>query len=282
MESHIGHDFSKVRVHTGSEAASSASAVNALAYTVGNNIVFGATQHNPCSSSGIALIAHELTHVSQQQQGKVRSSDEITSPGSAYEKEADHFANSAAQAFGNHQSGLYKPSFPEQTRARLGETDDTAMSIEPPDTRFLYVANGTTTCSFPAGTATTTINNTACTSPCTTRHEGVHRADISSCCTKAGTAHAAASTAAAKQAVEDRFFSWMGSNRSWFECRAYAESVACADEMLTAKHCASASGPAAADAACCSTLSSYRADKESRRASNCAAAASSLSACPFT
>jgi len=175
---------------------------------------------------------------------------------------------------------LKEASSAERPRTKLGENDDTAVSIEPPDPRFLYVANGTTTCTFPAGTATTTINNTACSSPCTTRHEGVHRADISSCCTRAGRAHAAASTAAARQTVENQFFSWMSSNRSWFECRAYAESVTCADELLAARNCAS--GPAAADAACCSTLSSYRADKETRRASNCAAAASNLSACPFT
>ena len=152
------------------------------------------------------------------------------------------------------------------------------MSAEPPDPRFLY-QNGTTTCNLPGGTASTVISNTDCARPCTERHEGIHRTDITSCCAKAGTAYTAAATAAAKQAVSDQFFAWMSGNRSWFECRAYAESVRCADEMLTAKKCAAADR-AAADAACCTTLASYRADKETRRASNCASAGT-LSACPF-
>src|SRR5262245_28613345 len=42
MEQRFGHDFSRVRVHTDTQAAQSAAAVRALAYTVGNDIVFGA------------------------------------------------------------------------------------------------------------------------------------------------------------------------------------------------------------------------------------------------
>jgi Domain of unknown function (DUF4157) len=60
------HDFSNVRVHTDARAMESARAVNALAYTVGNHIVFGAGQHAPGTPSGRRLLAHELTHVVQQ------------------------------------------------------------------------------------------------------------------------------------------------------------------------------------------------------------------------
>ncbi len=70
MEPRFGHDFSKVRVHSGSRAAESASAVNALAYTVGNNVVFNRGAYRPESASGKRLIAHELTHVVQQGGGK--------------------------------------------------------------------------------------------------------------------------------------------------------------------------------------------------------------------
>lgn len=280
MESHLGHNFRQVRVHTDPEAARSAKAVNALAYTVGDHIVFGTAQHKPDSPASISLLAHELTHVTQQQ-GKVITPNEITSPGDAYEKEADHFADSASQAFIKKQRfGFNTPSSDQQSPTRIREDEDTAMSNEPHEPEFLYAVNGTTTCSFPAGTATVTISNTACTRPCTTRHEGVHQTDIAPCCTKAGRAHGAASTAAAKRTVERRFFTWMGSNRSWFECRAYAESVRCADGLLASKSCSS--GPAPADATCCANLASYRADKETRRVSNCAAAGNSLSACPFT
>ena len=66
MEPRFGHDFSKVRVHTNDRAAGSAQAVNALAYTVGENVVFAAGQYAPSSPPGQKLIAHELAHVVQQ------------------------------------------------------------------------------------------------------------------------------------------------------------------------------------------------------------------------
>lgn len=66
MEPRFGYDFSRVRVHTGDRAAESASSVNALAYTVGNSVVFGRDAYRPESSAGRRLIAHELTHVVQQ------------------------------------------------------------------------------------------------------------------------------------------------------------------------------------------------------------------------
>ncbi len=67
MEPRFGHDFAHVRVHTGSKAAESARTVNALAYTAGQNIVFGAGNYAPGTSTGRRLMAHELTHVVQQQ-----------------------------------------------------------------------------------------------------------------------------------------------------------------------------------------------------------------------
>ena len=66
MEPRFGHDFSKVRVHTDARAADSARSVNALAYTVGEDIVFGDGRYLPGSSAGRQLLAHELTHVVQQ------------------------------------------------------------------------------------------------------------------------------------------------------------------------------------------------------------------------
>lgn len=66
MEQRFGYDFSSVRLHSGAAAERSARDVNAYAYTVGNNIVFGAGQFTPLSRSGSRLLAHELTHVVQQ------------------------------------------------------------------------------------------------------------------------------------------------------------------------------------------------------------------------
>jgi hypothetical protein len=68
-EASVGHDFSKVRIHTDPKAAESARAVNALAYTVGQDIAFGAGQYAPERTEGRQLIAHELTHVVQQARG---------------------------------------------------------------------------------------------------------------------------------------------------------------------------------------------------------------------
>jgi hypothetical protein len=61
-----GYDFGPVRLHTDARAAQSARAVGALAYTVGNHVVFGNGQHAPQTNDGRALLAHELAHVVQQ------------------------------------------------------------------------------------------------------------------------------------------------------------------------------------------------------------------------
>jgi hypothetical protein len=66
MEPRFGYDFSRVRVHTGAVAEESARDVNAHAYTVGHNVVFGAGRFAPETHAGRLLIAHELTHVVQQ------------------------------------------------------------------------------------------------------------------------------------------------------------------------------------------------------------------------
>ena len=66
MSQCFGYDFSRVRVHSGGAAEQSARDVNAHAYTVGHNIVFGAGQFSPETQVGRRLLAHELTHVVQQ------------------------------------------------------------------------------------------------------------------------------------------------------------------------------------------------------------------------
>ena len=66
MEPRFGRDFSDVRVHTDTEAAESARAVNARAYTVGQDIAFASGQYQPSTDEGSALLAHELAHTVQQ------------------------------------------------------------------------------------------------------------------------------------------------------------------------------------------------------------------------
>jgi hypothetical protein len=72
MEPRFGQDFSRVRLHTDARAAESARVVNALAYTIGRDVVFGAGQYAPETNAGQRLMAHELTHVAQQHCGQTR------------------------------------------------------------------------------------------------------------------------------------------------------------------------------------------------------------------
>ena len=66
FEPRFGQDFSDVRVHSDRSAAEAARAVDARAFTVGRNVVFGKGQYAPDTPGGKRLLAHELTHVVQQ------------------------------------------------------------------------------------------------------------------------------------------------------------------------------------------------------------------------
>jgi hypothetical protein len=66
MEGRFGHDFSRVRVHSGAAAQQSARDLDARAFTVGRNVVFGRGEYAPRTATGYRLLAHELTHVIQQ------------------------------------------------------------------------------------------------------------------------------------------------------------------------------------------------------------------------
>lgn len=67
FEPRLGYDFSRVRVHHDAKATESAASVNARAYTVGKNIIFGEGHYSPARADGKQLLAHELTHVMQQE-----------------------------------------------------------------------------------------------------------------------------------------------------------------------------------------------------------------------
>jgi uncharacterized protein DUF4157 len=66
FEPRFGRDLSQVRIHTHDRAASAATAINARAYTLGNDIAFASGEYRPSSRSGQRLLAHELAHVVQQ------------------------------------------------------------------------------------------------------------------------------------------------------------------------------------------------------------------------
>lgn len=80
FEPHLGEDLSHVRVHTDATAAETAKSINARAFTVGRDVAFGAGEYAPETSEGKRLLAHELTHVVQQDANQ-KNLLETTEPG---------------------------------------------------------------------------------------------------------------------------------------------------------------------------------------------------------
>jgi hypothetical protein len=93
MEPRFEHDFSRVRIHANAQSAESARAVNALAYTVGNNMVFAEGKYASNTPEGRRLLAHELTHVLHQSRanggGQSQGNLTINQHGDAFEQESD-------------------------------------------------------------------------------------------------------------------------------------------------------------------------------------------------
>lgn len=77
FEPRFGHDFSRVRVHADGAAADAARGVQARAYTVGQDIVFGQGHYAPRTTEGRRLLAHELVHTVQQGGGRFGGAERI-------------------------------------------------------------------------------------------------------------------------------------------------------------------------------------------------------------
>jgi len=69
FEPRLGYDFSDVRVHEDAKASEAARGVNARAFTIGKDVVFNAGEYSPDNQKSQKLMAHELTHVIQQNRG---------------------------------------------------------------------------------------------------------------------------------------------------------------------------------------------------------------------
>ncbi len=96
MENRFGRDFSGVRIHADAQAARSAQAVQAHAYTVGRDIVFADGRYAPASHEGRHLLAHELAHVVQQDGAEASSGAPVAIvEHGAGEDQADHAADRA-------------------------------------------------------------------------------------------------------------------------------------------------------------------------------------------
>jgi hypothetical protein len=115
MEGRFGHNFSSVRVHTDAAAAESARSVNAIAYTVGSDIVFGFSRFAPNTTVGNRLLAHELTHVVQQSgHASDLQASSIIDENDATEREANLVAR--AVSAGNRAEIVHKPIAPSLQR----------------------------------------------------------------------------------------------------------------------------------------------------------------------
>lgn len=142
MEPRFGHDFSQVRVHTDAQAAESARAVNALAYTVGTDIMFGAEQYTPTTHEGQRLIAHELVHTIQQRQNSkaapCQTSLDVSRPGDTLEQEANAIANQIMTGESGHVQSATRANIARQE----GEAKTTTTTGTPSSKEWNYDPGG--------------------------------------------------------------------------------------------------------------------------------------------
>jgi Domain of unknown function (DUF4157)/HNH/ENDO VII superfamily nuclease with conserved GHE residues len=106
MEPRFSAEFSDVRVHTDSPAERSAEALEADAYASGKDIYFAAGKYAPETPEGRHLLAHELTHTVQQQDGKMPAATSrggavlVGNPADPLEIEAERVAGDIEQVEG--------------------------------------------------------------------------------------------------------------------------------------------------------------------------------------
>jgi len=132
MEQAFDHDFSHVRVHTDAAAARAAEALNAHAFALGSEIYFGAVEFLPGTTRGDRVLAHELTHVVQHDEGRLPNASEgleVSNPSDSLEREA--YANEVVilRQLDQADAGLSEPDVEEETGpAAMEAVEDEAES----------------------------------------------------------------------------------------------------------------------------------------------------------
>jgi hypothetical protein len=123
MEQRFAHNFGAVRVHIDAEAARSARAVGAAAYTVGRNVVFNHGRYAPDTANGRRLLAHELTHVVQQHGTHVSAFNSLTIANSngALERAAEASADAIGDTHSSRPVDSRMVSAGQLQRAGMGE-----------------------------------------------------------------------------------------------------------------------------------------------------------------
>jgi hypothetical protein len=112
MEGAFGADFSGVRVHTDARADGLSQSLSARAFTTGRDVFFRQGEYNPGTSSGRELLAHELTHVVQQNGDGIQRKMTVSEPGDAHEIEADQMARAVLQQ--EHAPAIDRQVIPPQ------------------------------------------------------------------------------------------------------------------------------------------------------------------------
>ncbi len=173
FEPRFGQDFGSVRLHRDSRAAELAQSLNARAFTVGRDIVFGAGEYAPHSLEGKRLIAHELTHVLQQSDGRavIRRKIEYKLP--SYTR-----MNPIGRILGDQPVGLTTPTFngiqpvdpargrtPQETQQLYGQAGQTILDAFTP--KAINHRPSAKECSFADFDATVSSNVIVPTQPST-------------------------------------------------------------------------------------------------------------------
>jgi hypothetical protein len=125
MEPAMGADFSGVRVHTGGQADALNHHLSARAFTTGQDIFFKQGEYSPGSSGGRELLAHELTHVVQQNGDQVQTKLTVGAAGDQYEQEADQVATAVMRM---EQQGVRR-----QAEAEEKEKKEAPIQAKPDD-----------------------------------------------------------------------------------------------------------------------------------------------------
>jgi predicted secreted protein len=124
MEPVVGQDLGQVRIHTDPPAGQAAQDLSANAFTTGNDIYFAPGQYNPSDTTGRGLVAHELTHVVQQNQGSV--SPGISQPGDAHEVQAEAVQSAVVSGGGAAQMQAVPAAPAVMPSVQRDDADDSA------------------------------------------------------------------------------------------------------------------------------------------------------------
>ncbi|HET7841455.1 MAG TPA: DUF4157 domain-containing protein [Terriglobia bacterium] len=140
LEPRFGQDFSPVRIHTDPQAAKSAVALNAEAYTVGRHVVFGPGRCRPETPDGLHLIAHELAHSIQQgmQASSLQKSLTVGEVGDPDEAAADKAADAALRSAPSAPLGRSGPVIRRRWVRAPGMDPDNRVAWDDADPKVIY------------------------------------------------------------------------------------------------------------------------------------------------